>query len=164
MFSKTRSLVRTHPWGSISSKCFGWPPFRPVSTYCPRVFWDSLTRKSPSLISKDSEKIRVILPWNHFSDKSFASVDWDVGSEKNRKLILTINWDYFLLLSIIGRSAKNLSETSLFLFSLTYSCSIGESRSIKLLESLSRWCSAFGDFVAIVALDGSGGDFPGKSL
>lgn len=92
MFSKTRSFVRTHPWGSINNKCFGCPPFRPVSTYWPRVFWDSLTRKSPSLISKDSEKIRVILPWNHFSDKSFASVDWVMGSE--RKSINNFNNKY----------------------------------------------------------------------
>lgn len=52
-------LILTTPSGSTSSRCFGWPPCWPVSTYWPGVVPDSRTRKSPSLLSSFSAFLRL---------------------------------------------------------------------------------------------------------
>lgn len=63
----------TTPSGSTRSRCLGWPPCCPVSTYCPGVVPDSRTRKSPSRPSSLSASLRLKLPWNQVSHCSCST-------------------------------------------------------------------------------------------
>lgn len=75
----------TVPSGSISNKCFGVCSCNPVRTYCPGLFCDSRTKKSPSCFSNASAACRLIDAWNHCSVKSCdlcTSADSENGSVK----------------------------------------------------------------------------------